>query len=562
MKRWLLPGTVPADVERELESHAPAQRAVLWRRGVSTRQQAEAYFHGADALHDPLILLGMQQAVERIRRALQAQEPIAVYGDYDADGLTATAVLVEMLTRLGARVSPFIPNRYREGYGLTVDALRSLADRGTRLVVTVDCGARSVAEAAAARAAGLDLIITDHHAPADELPACVALVNPRQPGDAYPFKDLSGAGLAYKLAQALATRLDAPAPSDLLDLVAIGTIADLVPLREENRLLTRAGLERMRVAPRAGVRALMQASGIQATGLRAASVGFGLAPRLNAAGRLDSAEEAYELLMAADDREALRLATSLDRQNRERRQATGELVDLARTVSEAGEDAHLIFAAHPDFREGLAGLVAARLVEERYRPVVIAHLGEDEVRGSARSIPGFHITRALDECADLLIRHGGHAAAAGFTVGRDSLGELSERLQAIARRELGGADLTPAIEIDAHLAPGDITMAMVEFGEALEPCGLGNEAPVYAARGLRVREARTVGADGKHLKLTLGAERGAGTWDAIGFGLGPLAGSLAGRVDVAFRLERNSWRGYQSLQMVVVDLRAEQPGPV
>ena len=559
-RRWLYPEPLPEEAALDLRDYAPHERSVLWRRGIATRSQALAFFRGGPDQHDPFALSGMERAVERIAAALASREPTVIYGDYDADGLTGTAILVSALRARGARVSHYIPNRYADGYGLTIEALQALAQGGARLVVTADCGARSVAEAEAAQRLGLDLIITDHHAPADRLPQCLAIINPRQQGDNYPFNDLSGAGIAYKLALALWRALGGPDPSDLLDLVAVGTIADLVPLRDENRSLTRAGLDRLRSTPRPGLRALMQVAGIQPSSLRATGIGYGVAPRLNAAGRLDSAEAAYQLLMAEDSVQAAALAESLDRSNRDRRLATSQLVELARSLGTQSQEAHLIFAAHPDFREGLAGLVAARLVEERSRPVVIAHLGESEVRGSARSIPGFHITRALDECAELLTRHGGHAAAAGFTVPRERLGELGDRLQAIARRELAGLDLTPAIEIDARLSPGDITMRSVEFVESLEPCGSGNEAPLFSAHGLRVRSARTVGADGKHLKLTLGSDGSAGAWEAIGFGMGSLAQGLPARVDAAFRLERNTWGGYESLQMNLVDLRPEQIG--
>jgi len=559
-KRWILPEPVPAEAAVELGAYSPIERSVLWRRGVGTRAQADAFFHGPPTTHDPFDLRGMAQAVARIRIAVESGEAITVYGDYDADGLTGTALLVSYLRRLGAQVTHFIPNRYREGYGLTEDAVRALSVQGARLVITVDCGARSVAEAGAARQAGLDLVITDHHAPGDVLPECLAMVNPKQPGDGYPFDDLSGVGLAYKLTQALATALHGPDPDENLDLVAIGTIADLVPLRGENRTLTRQGLVHIRTAARPGLRALMAVSGIQPANVRASNVGFGIAPRLNAAGRLDSAEAAYQLLMTDVEADAEALAQSLDSSNRDRRQATGVLVDQARALATEAGNQHLIFAAHADFREGLAGLVAARLVEERYRPVVIAHLGEAEARGSARSIPGFHITRALDECADLLVRYGGHAAAAGFTVESANVGDLAARLQEIARRELGEAELSPAIGIDALATPAELGWRLVEFSESLEPCGFGNEAPVFAARGLRVRSARAVGSEAKHLKLTLGVDGGGGAWDAIGFGLGSLAAGLPGRIDAAFRVERNSWGGYDSLQLNLVDLRPESAG--
>jgi single-stranded-DNA-specific exonuclease len=556
-KRWILPGEVPPDVVAALPAYAPAARAILWRRGVRSQSEADEFLRGGSSPHDPFAILGMRQAVERIGIALSRKESIAVYGDYDADGLTGTALLVQYLERMGARIRPFIPNRYREGYGVTAEALRALAAAGVQLVVTVDCGARSVPEAAIARQIGLELVITDHHAPGSELPEAIALVDPKQPGDSYPFSELSGAGLAHKLTQALAQKLGGPDPEGHLDLVSIGTIADLVPLRDENRALARAGLVQIRAARRPGLKALMTVAGIQPADVKSASVGYAIGPRLNAAGRLDSAEAAYQLLTTDSEAEAGGLARTLDGLNRERRQRTTELVELARIMSgESGQD-RLIFAAHTDFLEGVAGLVAARLVEERFRPVIIAHRGTVETRGSCRSIPGFHITHALDECADLLVRYGGHAAAAGFTVGTADLEQLETRLQAIAARELAGVELTPTIEIDAVVEPKELGWPLVEFCEALEPCGYGNESPLFGVRGLQVLSARAVGADGKHLKLLLGSDRKAPPLDAIGFGMGGLAAGLSGRVDVAFRLERNTYRDYESMQLNLVDL---QPG--
>lgn len=554
-KRWIFPGEVPPDVATALRAFAPAEQAVLWRRGVRSRSAADEFLQGDSASHDPCAMLGMREAVERIRIALGSGESIAVYGDYDADGLTATALLVQYLERMAARVRPFIPNRYREGYGLTEDALRALAADGVQLVITVDCGARSVQEAAVARQIGLDLIITDHHAPGAELPAAAALVDPKQPGDPYPFPELSGAGLAHKLTQAMARALGGPDPEEHLDLVCIGTIADLVPLRGENRALARAGLAHLRAARRPGLKALMAVAGISPASATAASVGYAIGPRLNAAGRLDSAEAAYQLLTVESDAQAGELAQVLDGLNRERRQRTAELVDLARSMADGDRQGPLIFAAHAEFLEGVAGLVAARLVEERFRPVVIAHRGALESRGSCRSIPGFHITHALDECADLLVRYGGHAAAAGFTVGTADLGQLETRLQAIAERELASMELAPAVEIDAMVERGELGWPLVEFCEALEPCGYGNESPLFGSSGLPVLSARAVGAGGKHLKLLLGSDRQAPPLDAIGFGLGDLAAGLRGSVDIIFRLERNTYRDYESIQLNLVDLR-------
>ncbi|HET7377928.1 MAG TPA: single-stranded-DNA-specific exonuclease RecJ, partial [Anaerolineae bacterium] len=418
-KRWTVYPSAPAAQFTDLADLSPVVVQILYNRGITDRIEAEAFLQ-PNQLSSPDSLFkmkGMVQTVERIRAAIRLHEPIAVYGDYDVDGVTATALLVQTLLSLGADVRPYIPHRVDEGYGLNTEALQSLKNDGVKLVITVDCGVRSIPEVDFAKSIGLDLIVSDHHMPADQLPAASVVINPKQPDCPYPFKELSGVGLAFKIAQALLAvnamndpHKAAVTGDDLLDLVALGTVADLAPLLGENRSLVAHGLDRLRHTIRPGLRALITVGKVKS--IDTLAIGFILGPRLNAAGRLDHALKSYQLLLTNDPVEADRIALDLDLQNRERQFLTKELTNKARAMALADRrDGPLIFVADPEFKAGIVGLVAGRLAEEFYRPAIIVERGENESRGSCRSIPEFHITRALDECAELFVHHGGHAAA-------------------------------------------------------------------------------------------------------------------------------------------------------
>jgi single-stranded-DNA-specific exonuclease len=565
-KRWQI---APAAPPSHLQQFADLPRLlvqVLYNRGVTEPEKIRAFLDPHPPLRRPLELpklKGLEKAMARLRRAIQQHEPIAVYGDYDVDGVTATALLTQTLAALGADVRPYIPDRVDEGYGLNKEALKKLHEAGVRVVVTTDCGIRSPHEVAFGNELGLDLIVTDHHSPGADLPPALACINPKQSDCPYPFKDLAGVGLAFKLAEALLLveqRLAGQAPlgeDDLLDLVALGTVADLVPLVDENRALVLRGLARLNAAPRVGIAALIEVAGLKLRAVDATAIGYVLGPRLNAAGRIEHAMAAYRLLTTGDAALARELAAELDERNRERQRLTRETQDKARELALVNTpSAPLLFAADPSFRAGVVGLAASRLTEEFYRPSVVVERGEVESRGSCRSIPEFHITQALDECADLLIRHGGHAAAAGFTVPTQRLDELAARLFALANAKLGGRDLSPALEIDAEVLPGELSYETCNQLKQLEPCGYANPAPVLMSRNLYVRDVRSVGAEGSHLKLSLVDERHA-TWDAIAFRQSHHATWLRRdmRVDVAYRLEANEWNGVQRLQFNVLDLR-------
>ena len=560
-KRWVIQPTITPQADGALSKFPYVLKQILFNRGYGTDPEARVFLKAEPSSDtDPFQLIGMQTAVDRIRRAIEHAEPIAIYGDYDVDGVTATALLVQALEGLGATVRGYIPNRFDEGYGLNKDALDSLKADGVRLVITVDCGIRSPDEALHARTIGLDLIISDHHHPDGlNLPPALAVINPKQHGDPYPDKDLAGVGIAFKIAEALAS-LPAFANlvnlADLLDLVALGTVADLAPLVGENRVLVRKGLRQIRETKRQGLFSLAGVAQLKIDKIKAGDIGFMLGPRLNASGRLESALASFELLTTTDFMRAGQLAQQLDVQNRQRQTITKSMQAQAEAIA-LGEDpdAFLFFAAHEDFNPGVVGLTASRLTEVYYRPAVVAAKGPEETRGSCRSIPEFHITDALDQCKDLLVRHGGHAAAAGFTVRNENLDALVSRLKGIAREQLKDRDLRQTLTADMDVALEELNFDVLKNLAYLEPTGYGNPDAVFVSRDVKVKAARTVGAEGRHLKLSLEDSRGA-VYDAIGFRLGGLQASLPPRVDIMFTLEANEWNGRTTLQLNLKDVKA------
>lgn len=560
-KHWII-DPPPTDIARAaLTDYPPRIAQILFNRGLVTREAARLFFAGQLAQSDdPTTLTGLPATVDRLQSAIRVGEKIAVYGDYDTDGVTATALLVQVLRVLGADVQPYIPDREGEGYGLNHEALKKLKSDGVQVVLTVDCGIRSLEEAETARAIGLDLIISDHHHPGAELPTALAVVNPKQPGDAYPDKDLAGVGIAYKIAQGLIRPLD-PRPaingSDVLDLVALGTVADLASLTGENRVLVRQGLNVLNKPRREGLKALMAIARLKPGGIDSTAIGFMLGPRLNAAGRLESALAAYELLTTTDVMRAGQLATQLEQQNRDRQELTRQAQARAREIALAGQPgAALLFAADADFKPGVVGLAAARLTEEFYRPSVVATIVGEVTKGSARSIREFHITEAFDQCQDLLTKHGGHAAAAGFTAPTANIEELARRLRQIAEQQLGHLDLRPTLRVNAEVPLPEVTGELMRWLQQFEPCGYGNPSPVLATRGLSVVYSRPVGNEAKHLKLTL--TDGRVTADAIAFNQGHWHNNLPARLDVAYHLEMNEWNGEKRIQLNVRDLRAAE----
>jgi len=560
-KRWEILPPAPEEHLASCPDVPPLIMQLLYNRQIRTPDEVRAFLTRSFAVDNPFLLKGMNEAVARLRQAIRAGEAIAVYGDYDVDGVAATALLVSVLCALGAQAIPYIPNRMDEGYGLNIPALKTLADQGIRLVITVDCGVRSIQEAAFARKRGLDLIITDHHAVGEELPPAMAVIDPRREDDRYPFKHLAGVGLAFKLAQAL-LRAESRVPvskakvlpqeEELLDLVALGTVADLAPLIGENRALVCRGLEQLQKRQRPGIAAMLEEAGLEPEQVDATAIGFVLGPRLNAAGRLDHAMASYKLLTTPSIEEAVGLAQQLGAQNRERQQRMNEMVEMARQEVLALGDDLIYILAHPAYTVGIAGLVASRITEEFYRPTLVIALEEGQSKGSARSISAFHITKALDECKDLLVKHGGHAAAAGFTICNDKLDAFRARLREIAARQLTPQDLLPSLKIDATLpltkANGE-TLALIED---LQPFGVGNPKPTFLSYNVQVRDSRPISTERAGVKLKL--SDGVAIWDAVAF-QEIAAQNLSERIDVVYTLQSNTWNGRRWIELVVKDLR-------
>lgn len=561
-KRWLVAPPVPPEMLRQYRGMSPTLAQVLYNRGFTEPEAAYQFIYTKECSHSPFDLTDMPKVVERIRRAIRNREPIVVYGDFDADGVTSTMLMVQALRAFGAQVTPYIPHRVDEGYGLNSPALIKMAQKGVKLVITVDCGIRSVQEVLDGRAAGLDIIITDHHSLGPELPDAYAVVNPKREG--YPEDMLAGVGVAYKVAQALRLAFSANGGRNkqpqlnldsLLDLVAIGTVADLMPLsRLENRAMVRRGLEMLNRAERPGIRALLEVSGIKPGSVSAMSIGFGIGPRINAAGRLEDAMQAYKLLAARTDTEAKEWAERLNTLNTRRQEITRAAQETIRNKLDHKDSATLIFASDSSFEPGIVGLVAGRLTEEFYLPTIVMEEGETESRASCRSIPQFDITQALDQCADLLVRHGGHALAAGFTVLNENIPALKDRLTGIVQDALRGQTLAPGIEIDAKLDIHQLSESLVAELEVLEPTGNGNTKPTFMIERARILETRTVGKDERHLKLKI-ARAGQPPLDAIGFGLGDWATRGEDCLDLAFQIELNEWNGRQNLQLKLQDVR-------
>jgi single-stranded-DNA-specific exonuclease len=560
-KRWIISSPLTPQAEEGLVRFPPILKQILFNRGLANYEDARAFMRAMPNFDtNPFQITGMEATVERILYAVHHNEPIVVYGDYDVDGVTATALLADALNGLGANVRSYIPNRFDEGYGLNKDALDTLKSDGAKLVITVDCGIRSPDEADHARAIGLDLVISDHHHPDGEnLPPAFAVINPKQQGDVYPDKYLAGVGIAYKIAEALVQKSNGQAQNirliDLLDLVALGTVADLAPLVGENRFLVRKGLRQLHETKRQGLFSLANIAEIHINKVTAGSIGFMLGPRLNASGRLESALASLELLTTTDFMRAGQLAQQLDVQNRQRQGLTKSTQEQAEQIAMSEDkDGFLLFAAHENFNPGVVGLAASRLTETYYRPAVVASKGAEETRGSCRSIPEFHITDALDLCKDLLVRHGGHAAAAGFTVRNENLPEFVARLKQIAKDQLSGKDLRHSLSADVEVSLPQLSMEVLDHLEYLEPTGYGNPSAVFVSRDVKVKSFRAVGSDGKHLKVSLDDECG-GFFDCIGFRMGNLQSSLSPRADVLYHLELNEYNGRKSLQLNLKDIK-------
>ena len=562
-KRWQF-----AAVEEELSAAltnklgiSPIVAQILINRGITDERKASLFLDTrAEHLTDPFLMRDMNKAVERIARAITFKQKITIYGDYDVDGITATALLMRVLTDLGAVVSYYIPERQNEGYGLNKAALEHLIATGTMLMITVDCGISAIQEVEAVKD-GLDIIITDHHQPTEHLPPAFAILNPKQPECSFPHKQLAGVGVAFKLCQALWKTVSPESAlfQKYLDIVALGTIADIVPLVDENRILVKLGLVELESTVNKGLCALIEVCDLAGKRINAGKVGFVLAPRLNAAGRISHAAAGVELLITDDYEKAQELALILNHENTIRQNIEREIFIFAEQQIEHLNpyEENVLVIAGEDWHSGVIGIVASRLVEKYYRPVVMLTIKDGIAKGSCRSIPGFDIFEALQYSADLLNQFGGHRQAAGLTMDANRIEELRCRLMQFGAERLSADDYIPKIAIDSQIGLADVDKALLEQLACLEPHGMGNPGPVFASSNLQLGDVRSIGQNQKHLKLKLNQQQTIS--DVIGWNLGDLSEILRrdDYIDLAFIPEFNDWQGVRSVQLRARDIQFE-----
>ncbi len=541
---------------------SPLIARILAGRGIDSVADGLQFLTPAlSAMPDPFLLKGMPAAVERVLLARAGGEPVCIYGDYDVDGISGTALLVSFLRRVGVTCSYFIPNRFDDGYGLNDDALQRIIASGAMLIISVDCGITSLREAEFCRRAGVDLIILDHHMPGATIPDAVAVVNPLQAGCSYPFKQLAGVGVAFNMLVALRSRMrlagvfgpgEEPDLREWLDLVALGTIADVVPLVGQNRIYAFYGLQKLEKTVKPGIVALKKVAGIADT-VTCSQVGFRLAPRLNAAGRMESAVPGVELLLGSNAGECAVIAEELDAANAERQVVERSILEQAAALVDNNgvyPACKSIVLASRDWHQGVIGIVASRLVERYHRPTILIAIDEQGyAKGSGRSIPGFHLLEALTACSGYLDRFGGHRYAAGVGLDAGKIDSFAAAFEAAAGRILGDAELAPLLDIDAEVVAADVDLALVDELRRLEPFGAGNPEPTLMLRGVAVVERRTVG-DG-HLKLRLSA--GGAVFNAIAFRQAEC--ETDGVLDIAFFPECNRWNNTTTLQLRIKAIR-------
>ena len=552
--RWNLLPPVPAGHPVHNCGFSPLLIQLMYNRGLTDPTQIESFTTADSSLSgDPQLLPDIHQAINRIYQGLLSGEKIAVYGDFDVDGITGTAILVQGLKALGGNITPYIPHRIREGHGLNSDALDYLRKEGMSLVITVDCGVTGISQVKRAKRQGLDIVITDHHTPLGELPDAVAVVDPKRADSKYPFNELAGVGVAFKFLEALYNGMGKEKQiENYLDLVALGTVADMMPLLGENRYLVKQGLKVLNTNRRPGIREISALAGINSDNIGAEEISWSLAPRLNAAGRLQHALTSYKLMVTESTEEALELSTVLEEQNAERQKMTSRSLAKAKEQVQAKGIMPLLIASDPDYPPGIIGLVAGRLSEEFYRPSIVIKVGEKSSNGSCRSIPEFNIINALNECHELMSDFGGHARAAGFTMPTKNLSKLEEKLNLMAEEQLAGLDLRPKLDIDAEMNLSQLGGDTYQSLQSLAPFGMGNPVPTFVSRSVEVVDCQTMGNNGGHLRLKL--RQNNVNWEAVAFGLGECFKDMHSHIDIVYNLRLERWRGEERLRLNIQDL--------
>lgn len=559
--RWNLLPPAPAEYLAKTSGFPTLIAQLLYNRGLTEPSKLESFIAADEyLLGNPLLLPDMHRAVARIYRALLSGENIAIYGDFDVDGITGTALLVQALSSLGGKVTPYIPHRLTEGYGLKTATLDNLSQQGVSLIITVDCGITAFSQVKKARRMGLDIIITDHHTPPPVIPPAIAVVDPKLPNSSYPFSELAGVGVAFKLIQALLQGVGKEKQLDeLIDLVALGTVADMMPLLGENRYLVKQGLKLINASPRLGVREMIIQAGLNIGNLDAKTISWILAPRLNAAGRLAHAITSYKLLTTDSPQEAHGLTIWLEQKNTERQKLTSDTLAKAREQVLAQGVLPLLIASDEDYPGGILGLVAGRLSDEFCRPAIVIKTGKEMSSGSCRSIPEFNIIRALNQCGGLLFQFGGHPRAAGFTLPTKNLARLKQTLLQLASTELAGIDLRPCLDIDAEITLLDLAGDTFQSIQQLAPFGQGNPAPTFLSRRVEVIDCQTMGTSGEHLRLKL--KQGGTVWDGVAFGFGNYLAEVSSPLDIAYNLEVDQWGGVERLELNILDFSPAKTKP-
>ncbi|MEI6650472.1 MAG: single-stranded-DNA-specific exonuclease RecJ [Candidatus Moraniibacteriota bacterium] len=547
------------------DTTASVMEALLALRGIETAEDRERFMspdYDRD-LHDPFLFASMETVMERLRAARESGERIGLFGDFDADGITSSVLMSEGLIKLGIPFSLYLPDKHTEGHGLGMKAVETFAEEGATLIITVDCGMMNHDEIARANVLGMQTIVIDHHHAPEALPEALAFINPKMPSEPYPFKELCGAGVSFKVLQAI-YKTFFPDETDqlkwLLDVAAVGTVADVMPLVGENRIIVAYGLIVLSKTRRPGFQEMFSAGRLpirEGKAPTARDISFHVAPRLNAASRMAHARAAHDLLVAVEADRARELADIIESHNVERQKVSTEIATLAREIAKGRSDRNLVFAAHENFHFGVVGLVAGRIANEFGKPTILLTKGETESKGSLRSVPGLNIIEVVEACADLLDRFGGHAQAAGLSLQNGNLEALEERMERLIAERLGPTVIgEPDLSYDLRLPTAHLSLDFVRTIGRMSPFGEGNPEPVFLIENMVVSDARPVGKTGKHVKLLLAAEDGR-EYDAIGFSLAEKIPDLARgeRIDVLFSLDENEWNGRVNIQLKLVDMR-------
>ena len=541
----------------------PYEMAVLLLlRGISDEKEISLYMNkGLDGVHNPFLLSGMEAACERVIRAIEEKEKIVVYGDYDVDGITSTTVLTDFLESVGAEVDYYIPDRFSEGYGLNILAINKISRSGAGLMITVDCGISSIGETELAKTQKLDVIITDHHSCKAELPRAAAVINPKRADSQYPFSGLAGVGVAFKLVLALAKKLKLNTRDIFFkyaELVTIGTIADVVPLLDENRIIADRGIKILQDTQNFGIKALLEVSGCKDKEITASLIAFSLAPRINAAGRMEKASLAVELFKAKSYDEALAIAERLDNLNQTRRSIEQRIFDEAYAIAEKLDDPLVYVLKGEGWHHGVIGIVASRLCEKFSKPCILLSEENGKCKGSGRSVEGFNLFDALSDSEELLTAFGGHARAAGLSIKASEVDAFSKRINAYAKKLVTPDMLTPVLLVDCEITPGHITLEWAKALKKLEPFGCENETPVFSLSGAEIVSAGTMGADRQHLYMRV--KKGDSIFAAVGFGMGGLSEELyhGDMADIAFTMNINTYNGTESVQLFIKDIKKRE----